>query len=359
MNLELIQLLRCPACGEVSLRAVDFSEDGRSEIYNGVVMCGSCPAWYPIEDELLELLAGALAYRDDRRRFWDQHSGRLTALGLTWDSTDLDQVRMAPQKHQQAHSDWYADNTLQTYSDYERLPFWQAVDAVTVSCWKEYLGQQQLVLDLGCAQGRSTSKLGDLDIRVIGFDVSKALVRQAMRREDRAQWRARTTFFVGDAARLPFRDEAFHAVLVYGVLHHLTDPQSTVRDIARVLTPGGFCFALENNKTILRVIFDLLQRVLPAWYEEAGEHALMSVSELEEWFRSAGLTAEVETSIFVPPHLLNLLSPSTGEWIVRRTDRLLRSVALTRRQGGLVRATARKCARSDEAFQRPTADPLA
>jgi SAM-dependent methyltransferase len=189
------------------LRAVDFSDDGRFEIRNGVVVCGSCPAWYPIEDELLELLAGALAYRDDRRHFWDRHSGRLTALGLTRESTDLDQVRTAQQKHQQEHSDWYADNPLQTYSEYEHLPFWQAVDAVTLTGWKEYLAPQQLVLDVGCGQGRSTSKLGDLDIRVIGFDVSKILVRQAMRREDRAQWRARTTFFVGDASCLPFRDE--------------------------------------------------------------------------------------------------------------------------------------------------------
>ena len=300
---------------------------------------------------MLELLAGALAYRDDRRHFWDRHSGRLTALGLTRESTDLGQVRTAQQKHQQEHSDWYADDPLQTYSEYEHLPFWQAVDAVTLTGWKECLAPQQLVLDVGCGQGRSTSKLSDLDIRVIGFDVSKILVRQAMRREDRAQWRARTTFFVGDASCLPFRDETFHAVLVYGVLHHLADPQSTVSDIARVLTPGGFCFALENNKTVFRAIFDLLQRLRPAWYEEAGEHALMSVSELEGWLRAAGLTAQVETSVFVPPHLLNLLSPSTGEWIVRRTDRLLRSVPLTQGQGGLF-------VRSPESRRRRTGIPV-
>jgi ubiquinone/menaquinone biosynthesis C-methylase UbiE len=246
------------------------------------------------------------------------------------------------QKHQQEHSEWYADNPLQTYSEYERLPFWQAVDALTFGLWRQRLRAGQLVLDLGCAQGRSTSKLADLDLRIIGFDISKTLIRQAIARPDRAAWRARTTFLVADGSSLPFSDATFDAVLVYGVFHHLDDPGAAARDISRVLRAGGICFALENNRTVLRSLFELLQRLRPAWYEEAGTHALMSVAELEGWLGTAGMSCDARTSVFVPPQLLNHVAPDLGEKLIRATDRLLGAIPWVHAQGGLVRVLAQK-----------------
>jgi ubiquinone/menaquinone biosynthesis C-methylase UbiE len=246
------------------------------------------------------------------------------------------------QKHQQEHSEWYAENPVQTYSEYERLPFWQAVDAFTFGFWRPRLRAGQVILDLGCAQGRSTSKLADLDLRIIGFDISKTLVRQAIARPDRRGWRARTTFLVADASSLPFRDATFDGVLVYGVFHHLDDPAAAARDISRVLRDGGLCFALENNKTVLRSVFELLQRVRPAWYEEAGSHALMSVAELEGWLGAAGMSCDARTSVFLPPHLLNQVNPVRGATLLRATDAFLGALPWMQAQGGLVRVLAEK-----------------
>jgi ubiquinone/menaquinone biosynthesis C-methylase UbiE/uncharacterized protein YbaR (Trm112 family) len=343
LELDVLPLLVCPGCREGRLRSVDLAGHGPgAELTLGVVICSACPAWYPVEGGVLELLAGDLVYRDDRARFWREHHLRLAELGILSDAPPAITGSADAQKHQQEHSEWYADNPVQTYSEYERLAFWQAVDAFTFARWRHRLRAGQLILDLGCAQGRSTSKLADLDLRIIGFDISKTLIRQALARPDRAGWRARTTFLVADASCLPFRDATFDGVLVYGVFHHLDDPAAAARDISRVLRDGGLCFALENNKTVLRSLFELLQRLRPAWYEEAGSHALMSAAELEGWLGAAGMRCDARTSVFLPPHLLNVLAPGLGARLIQATDGILGRLPWVRRQGGLVRVLAEK-----------------
>jgi ubiquinone/menaquinone biosynthesis C-methylase UbiE len=52
-------------------------------------------------------------------------------------------------------------------------------------------------------------------------------------------------FYVGDAQWLPYRDESLDAVFGFGVLHHLPDWREGLREIARVLEPGGVFFLEE------------------------------------------------------------------------------------------------------------------
>ncbi len=142
--------------------------------------------------------------------------------------------------------------------------------------------------------------------------------------------------FVADATRLPFVQESFDYVLVYGVLYHLPKPGDTCQQIACVLKPGGVYFGSENNQTIFRTIFDLLQHLRPLWYEEAGEHPLISEADLREWLQPAGLKVSVCTSVFLPPHLLNLFSPKFATQLLKISDKLLGSVPILRNQGGLI-----------------------
>ena len=51
--------------------------------------------------------------------------------------------------------------------------------------------------------------------------------------------------YVGDAVRLPYRDGVLDAVFGFGVLHHVPDWRAGLREIARVLKPGGL-YCLEE-----------------------------------------------------------------------------------------------------------------
>lgn len=340
MKPELLEFVVCPACRTHPLQREAFRADESGLPLDGVVWCTGCRRWYPLEGGLLELLVESLAYHDDRARFWREHGDRLLALGLEQTPPDTATVDRAQEiRDQQEHSDWYADNTRQTYSEYEKLPFWRALDAITFARWKQALRPNACLLDIGCAQGRSTFQIADPELDVIAFDISKALVSEAFAR---AAGSSRVTFLVADATSMPFLDESFDFALTYGVLHHLPDPPGVCRSIARVMKTGGIFFASENNRSLLRAVFELLQRIRPLWYEEAGEFAQMSQAQLRTWLVDAGFSPTLRTSVFIPPHALNRVSQPVGERVLAWTDRIGNGVPGLRRNGGLVVAEAVK-----------------
>src|SRR5262249_51443577 len=72
---------------------------------------------------------------------------------------------------------------------------------------------------------------------------------------------ARAEFRVGDAAALDFADGSFDAVFEFGVLHHVPAWQQALREVARVLRPGGRFYFEDLLAELIRsrpfrVLFD-------------------------------------------------------------------------------------------------------
>jgi ubiquinone/menaquinone biosynthesis C-methylase UbiE/uncharacterized protein YbaR (Trm112 family) len=337
VNQNVLQILTCPACCADHLAYSTFREGAEGEICDGVVWCRQCGNWYPVEDTLLELLAGDLAYKEDRQRFWAHYSDQLTAIGLKQENATKTSGQEVLQAKQQAHFDWYADNVRgQTYLQYEQMPFWRAFDTKTYTGWRQQIKPDSWLLDVGCAQGRSTLKLADMPINIVAFDISKRLVRQAIERYRRGHYRARINFFVADAIRFPMVDESFDYILVYGVLHHLPDPGFACQEIRRLLKEDGVYFGVENNPSRFRSLFDLLQKLIPIWHEEAGPEALMSDKDFERWFNASGIQLDMQTAVFVPPHVINLVGYNLGRWMLEASDQLGQSIGFLRANGGII-----------------------
>lgn len=79
---------------------------------------------------------------------------------------------------------------------------------------------------------------------VVGIDVTEAMVRQGAVNAGRAGAR-RIALVVGRAERLPFPDESFDAVSFTYLLRYVEDPAATLRELTRVLRPGGTMANLE------------------------------------------------------------------------------------------------------------------
>ncbi|KAF0109273.1 MAG: type 11 methyltransferase [Anaerolineaceae bacterium] len=336
MDPTVISILKCPVCGSGRLSSKTFPEAGEGKTEDGVVWCPDCSMWYPVEDGLLELLAGDLIYREDRVRFARRYSANLVELGLDPSFASAGQRDSRLQIQQQSHFDWYAQNAEQSYSEYEQTPFWLAADRIAFDAWRKEAGNGKWLVDLGCAQGRSAFKLMDLDLHIVGMDVSKRLVRQALERYRLGNYRAKAAFLVADASSLPLVDESIDYVLIYGVLHHLPDPKRTCREVARVLKTGGVYFGSENNQSVFRKIFDLLQKIRPLWFEEAGPEALISAGTIGQAFSGTGVSIQTSTSVFLPPHLLNLMNNQTAYRWLRFFDGIGRHLPLIKNNGGLI-----------------------
>ncbi|MFE2022723.1 class I SAM-dependent methyltransferase [Streptomyces sp. NPDC059499] len=94
------------------------------------------------------------------------------------------------------------------------------------------------VLDAGCGTGRALPYLRDAvgpGGTVLGADLTPAMLAAAVR----AGRDAGGALLVADAARLPVRGAALDAVFAAGLISHLTHPEGGLRELARVVRPGG------------------------------------------------------------------------------------------------------------------------
>lgn len=103
--------------------------------------------------------------------------------------------------------------------------------------------ESRSALDFGAGTGNLTAKLLDLDFKVCAADVSEGMLGVLVRQQAQAAARGslRTQLLSGQFP-LPFRDGEFAFVSSYSVLHHVPDYLAAVRELIRVLAPGGVLF---------------------------------------------------------------------------------------------------------------------
>ncbi len=93
------------------------------------------------------------------------------------------------------------------------------------------------VLEIGCGVGTDGLQFARAGATYTGVDLTEAAVDLGRKNFESAG--ARGEFRVSDAENLDFADESFDIVYSHGVLHHTPDIEAAVREIHRVLKPGG------------------------------------------------------------------------------------------------------------------------
>lgn len=95
----------------------------------------------------------------------------------------------------------------------------------------------QHVLDVGCGQGIDVARYAMAGARISGIDLTPRHVQLA--RAHTASMGLEVEILQGDAENLPLADATFDRVSSNGVLHHTPDMPAALREIHRVLKPGG------------------------------------------------------------------------------------------------------------------------
>jgi 2-polyprenyl-3-methyl-5-hydroxy-6-metoxy-1,4-benzoquinol methylase len=110
------------------------------------------------------------------------------------------------------------------------------------------------VLDVGCGAGQVAKavKRSRPDLEVLGCDVSQSALAAASAAPEGVDFRLAT------AERLPFGDGELDLVWIFDVLEHVEDPKVVLREVARVLKPGGgfhIVLPLEGQpRTLYRLV---------------------------------------------------------------------------------------------------------
>ena len=112
----------------------------------------------------------------------------------------------------------------------------------------------ETLLDISCGQGMLLRCAVEKGLRVTGLDLSPSAVTAAIRQAPSAH------VTVSDAEQLPYADNVFDYVTNIGSLEHYFQPHRAVREMARVLRPGGRALILTPNT------FGLLGNILYVWH---------------------------------------------------------------------------------------------
>lgn len=108
------------------------------------------------------------------------------------------------------------------------------------------------VLEIGCGRGVGVEILLSLGAeQVTGFDLDPKMIALAQKRLIKYGKRARV--FVGDAEAVDAPSVSFDAVVDYGVIHHIPHWQKALKEIARVLKPGGVFYFEDLLKGLISI----------------------------------------------------------------------------------------------------------
>jgi demethylmenaquinone methyltransferase/2-methoxy-6-polyprenyl-1,4-benzoquinol methylase len=118
--------------------------------------------------------------------------------------------------------------------------------------WREFLvsrmalRQGNLVLDVCTGTAGVAMEIADHhDGRIVGLDVSHSMLQAGLRAVEKKSLDGRVQLIQGRAEHLPFPDETFDAVVFTYLLRYIQEPDATIRELSRVLKPGGELLSLE------------------------------------------------------------------------------------------------------------------
>jgi len=164
--------------------------------------------------------------------------------------------------------------------------------------WRRFLvsrieaGPGDTVLDVATGTGAVAIEIARrTEAHVVGLDQSPEMLAHARERIDRAGLGDRIELLEGRAEDLPFADGSFAALSFTYLLRYVADPAATMRELARVVRPGGVVASLEFGvppRPLPRAAWELYVRLgLPAagalvseGWKEVGRFLGPSIREL-------------------------------------------------------------------------------
>lgn len=124
----------------------------------------------------------------------------------------------------------------------------------------QHIKKDEIILDIGCNDGRHTLFLRKQGYKVFGIDISKNALKRSSdiffsfgELIDTDHKKREKIFLCADAKQLPIKCENVDTVLLLETLHHFRDKDLILKNVKQILKPGGKIIISEpNSKNLLR-----------------------------------------------------------------------------------------------------------
>jgi len=337
MNIIDKDLFCCLLCKkDITLKVFEAEEHNGDNIREGVFFCRFCNTFYPISKNVPFFLD---------KSYYEQF--KVLDFINTWQKEfnfgDYKLPSRSIANREKLKQVNFYDADSGSYDDLVSLSvFWRASDQNTIKRWADGLPDNGVVLDIGCGTGRCTIPLARKSKRVIATDISFGMLQRAILKSNAAGF-DNITYFLADAEELPLKEGIFSAVISFGVLHHVDNPTRVILNVEKLLKSKGVFYALENNASPLRPVFDLLMKTHKLWNEEAGRSPVFKRKVIENIINSSGMSSKIYTSTFLPPHLFNLIGYAAARELLFITDKIFGCIPGVNNFGGqlVIKATKR------------------
>ncbi len=144
-------------------------------------------------------------------------------------------------------------------------PFYRHYHAAFLEDLRE-LPQGSLILETGCGLGHDGLELLRDGYRVVETDISPGSLAEARRLHTEEGYSHTSAHLLVDAENLPFASGSCDGAFTVASLHHLPDPLTALREIRRILRPGGvFALGTEPNSWQNYTIYPLGKQLLKVY----------------------------------------------------------------------------------------------
>jgi arsenite methyltransferase len=194
-------------------------------------------------------------------------------------SKDQDQTKQSF-GFQWSKRDAYESETVQTNGKKWLIERYCNNDIEMLKKWLS--GGRKIILDAGCGAGYSSILFfGDLlkDHDYLGVDISQAVHVAQVRFQERGY---PGDFLQNDLNTIPIPENSVDIIFSEGVLHHTDSTEKALKNLTRLLKPGGrFLFYVYAKKAVVREFTDdHIRHKLESLSDEEAWNALYSLSKL-------------------------------------------------------------------------------
>lgn len=325
MNKESAKYL-CTSEGH-SLDLEVYSMEG-DNVIDGRFIDQETGDWYRIENGIADLMPIDMRRESLYENFFSKYDLSISSVNMSKERSDT---------NYEEQINFFKNYHVSYEEDVVESPFYKILDNVTLGSWiKKHLMPGQTVLEVGCGSARQTLPLLENGINVVGIDLSEEMLQLAQQKVFQNNYPGKATFVVGSAEMLPIKCNSFDAAIIYGSLHHFSDPEKALKEAAQKVKPEGRFYLLEPHNSPVRFVFDWLMDKLPLWEEEAADEPLFDAKQFSTWLASSNFQTSIKYSTYLPPHIFYKVGQRPGEYLLSVSDTIFGAIPGIQKLAGVI-----------------------